>query len=157
VLPCCQSAVASARAVSCHICVNYLNLVINSLNQEVVQCRGNAMTGVNSITAKNNTIITLHVDDEKCGSKRLAPTVSSMEMTPLASIELPTTPLSVWLVFISSSSSRPSFLKMEYDIKLMAVPPSMSNRRSASRRCDLERIMALCVGSTSRVSQTRPP
>jgi hypothetical protein len=30
------------------------------------------------------------------------------------------------LVFTSSSSSLPSFLKMEYDIRLMAAPPSTS-------------------------------
>jgi hypothetical protein len=38
-----------------------------------VQYRGNATIGVNPITAKNNTIVTLRLDDEECGSKRLAP------------------------------------------------------------------------------------
>jgi hypothetical protein len=56
-----------------HICVSYLNLIIDPLNQELVQSTGNIMIGVNPIMAKNNTIVTLHLDDEKCGSKRLAP------------------------------------------------------------------------------------
>jgi hypothetical protein len=39
----------------------------------LVQSRGNATIGVNPIAAKNNTIVTLHLDDEECGSKILAP------------------------------------------------------------------------------------
>jgi hypothetical protein len=31
------------------------------------------MIDMNPITAKNNTIVTLHLDDEECGSERLAP------------------------------------------------------------------------------------
>jgi hypothetical protein len=31
------------------------------------------MICMNSIVAKNNTIVTLYLDDEECGSKRLAP------------------------------------------------------------------------------------
>jgi hypothetical protein len=31
------------------------------------------MNGVNPITTKNDTIITLHVDNKECGSERLAP------------------------------------------------------------------------------------
>jgi hypothetical protein len=31
------------------------------------------MIGVNPIMAKNNTIVTLHLDNEECGSERLAP------------------------------------------------------------------------------------
>jgi hypothetical protein len=31
------------------------------------------MIDMNPIEAKNNTIVTLHLDDEECGSKRLAP------------------------------------------------------------------------------------
>jgi hypothetical protein len=31
------------------------------------------MIGMNPIVTKNNTIITLHLDDKKCGSERLAP------------------------------------------------------------------------------------
>jgi hypothetical protein len=53
--------------------VNYLNLIVDPLNQELVQSRGNATIGVNPIATKNNTIVTLHLDDEKCSSKRLAP------------------------------------------------------------------------------------
>jgi hypothetical protein len=53
--------------------VNYLNVVVDPLNQELVQCGGNAMIAVNPFTAKNNTIVTLHLDNEECDSKRLAP------------------------------------------------------------------------------------
>jgi hypothetical protein len=53
--------------------VNYLDLIIDPLNQELVQSRGNAIIGVNPIAAKNNTIVTLHLNDEECGSERLAP------------------------------------------------------------------------------------
>jgi hypothetical protein len=38
-----------------------------------MQSRRNATIGVNPIVAKNNTIVTLHVDDEERGSERLAP------------------------------------------------------------------------------------
>jgi hypothetical protein len=38
-----------------------------------MQSRMNASIGVNPIMAKNNAIITLHLDDEECGSERLAP------------------------------------------------------------------------------------
>jgi hypothetical protein len=44
---------------------------------------------MNPIMAKNNTIVSLHLDDEECGSDDLLPTVSSMEMTPRATIRLP--------------------------------------------------------------------
>jgi hypothetical protein len=53
--------------------VNYLDLIIDPLNQELVQSRRNATIGMNPIVAKNNTIVTLHLDDEECGSERLAP------------------------------------------------------------------------------------
>jgi hypothetical protein len=53
--------------------VNYLNLVVDLLNQELVQSRGNTTIGMNPIAAKNNIIVTLHFNDEECGSKRLAP------------------------------------------------------------------------------------
>jgi hypothetical protein len=83
---------------------------------------------VNPIAAKNNTIVTLHLDDEECGSKRLAPN-SELHRDDTSSLHrVAPTPLSVRLVFISSSSTRPSFLKMEDDIKLTAVPPSTSIR-----------------------------
>jgi hypothetical protein len=49
--------------------VNYLDLTVDPLNQELVQSRENAMIGVNPITAKNNTIVTLHLDDEECDSE----------------------------------------------------------------------------------------
>jgi hypothetical protein len=53
--------------------MNYLDLVIDLWNQELVQSRGNATIVVNPITIKNNTIVTLHLDDEECSSERLAP------------------------------------------------------------------------------------
>jgi hypothetical protein len=53
--------------------VNNLDLIADPLNQKLVQSKGNAMIDVNPITAKNNTIVTLHLDDEECGCERLAP------------------------------------------------------------------------------------
>jgi hypothetical protein len=41
--------------VSRRICVNYLNLIVDPLSQELVQCRGNATIGMNPIMVKNNT------------------------------------------------------------------------------------------------------
>jgi hypothetical protein len=52
--------------------VNYRNLIVDPLNQELVQSRGNATIGMNPIATKNNTIVTLHLDDEECDSKKLA-------------------------------------------------------------------------------------
>jgi hypothetical protein len=84
------------------------------------------MINVNPIAAKNNTIVTLHLNDEEHDSKGLAP-YSELHADDNASFHrVSPTPLSIKLVFPSSSSSLPSFLKMEYDIKLMAVPPSTS-------------------------------
>jgi hypothetical protein len=100
--------------------VNYLDLIIDPLNQEWVQSRGNATIGVNPTVARNNTIVILHLDEKNVVARDLLPMMSSMETTPLAYIESPPTPLSVRLLFTSSSSSLPNF-KMEYDIKLMAV------------------------------------
>jgi hypothetical protein len=84
------------------------------------------MIDVNPIAAKNNTIVTLHLDDEECDSKRLAPNGELHGDDTSSLHRVAPTPLSVRLVFISSLSSRPSFLKMEYDIKLTAAPPSIS-------------------------------
>jgi hypothetical protein len=53
--------------------MNYLDLIVDLLNQELVKSRGNTMIGVNPIAAKDNTIVTLHLNDEECGSKRFAP------------------------------------------------------------------------------------
>jgi hypothetical protein len=106
--------------------MNYLNLIVDPLNQELVESRGNAMIGVNPIATKNNTIVTLHLDDEECGSKRLASN-SELHGDDTSSLHrVAPTLLSIRLVFISSSSSRPSFLKTEYGIKLTAALPSMS-------------------------------
>jgi hypothetical protein len=104
--------------------VNYLDLIINSLNQELVPSRGNATIGVNLIAAKNNTIVTLLLDDKECGSKRLAPyselhgddTSSLHQVAPMA--------LSVRLVFTILSSSLLNFLKMKYEIKLTGITTS---------------------------------
>jgi hypothetical protein len=38
-----------------------------------MQSRRNVAIGMNPIAAKNNTIVTLHLDDEERGSERLAP------------------------------------------------------------------------------------
>jgi hypothetical protein len=38
-----------------------------------MQTRRNPTIDVNLITAKNNTIVTLHLNDEECGSEQLAP------------------------------------------------------------------------------------
>jgi hypothetical protein len=81
---------------------------------------------VNPITAKNNTIVMLHLDDEESGSKRFAPN-GELHGDDISSLhQVAPTPLSIRLVFISLSSFHPSFLKMEYIIKLMAALPLMS-------------------------------
>jgi hypothetical protein len=59
--------------VSRRICVHYLNLIVNSMNQKLVQSRRSALIGVNPIVTKNNTIVTLHLDDEEHGSERFVP------------------------------------------------------------------------------------
>jgi hypothetical protein len=84
------------------------------------------MNGVNPITAKNDTIITLHVDDKECGSERLAPYDELHGDDTPGLHRVAPTPLSVRLVFTSSLSFLPSFLKMEYDIRLTAAPVLMS-------------------------------
>jgi hypothetical protein len=38
-----------------------------------MQSRRNAAVGMNPIVAKNNTVVTLHLDDEERDSERLAP------------------------------------------------------------------------------------
>jgi hypothetical protein len=69
----------------------------------------------------------LHLDDEEHGSERLA-TYSELHGDDTLGFHrvAPHAPLSNRLVFMISSSSLSSFLKMEYNIKLMTVPPSMS-------------------------------
>jgi hypothetical protein len=52
--------------------VNNLDLVIDPLNQELVQSRENTMIGITPIVTENNTIVTLHLDDEECSSGQLA-------------------------------------------------------------------------------------
>jgi hypothetical protein len=60
--------------------MNYLNLIIDPLNQELVQSSWNATIGVNLITTKNNTIVTLTT--KNVVAKDLLPTVSSMDVIP---------------------------------------------------------------------------
>jgi hypothetical protein len=94
--------------------MKYLNLVVDSLNQELVQYRGNVTIGMNPITTKNNTIVILHLDDEECGSKKLASN-GELHRDDASSLHRVTpTQLNVRLVFMSSSSSPLSFLNMEY-------------------------------------------
>jgi hypothetical protein len=38
-----------------------------------MQSRRNAVVGINPIVAKNNAIVTLHLNDKECGIERLAP------------------------------------------------------------------------------------
>jgi hypothetical protein len=91
-----------------------------------MQSRRNATIGVNSIMAKNNTIVSLHLDDEERSSERLTPYGELHGDDTPGFQQVAPTPLSIRLVFMSSLSSLPSFLKMEYDIRLMTAPPSMS-------------------------------
>jgi hypothetical protein len=49
--------------------MNYLDFIVDPLNQELVQSRENATISVNPIVAMNNTIVTLHLDDEECDSE----------------------------------------------------------------------------------------
>jgi hypothetical protein len=84
------------------------------------------MIGMNPITAKNNTIVTLHLNNKECGSERLAPYGELyVDNTPSLHQVAPTS-LSVRLVFMSSLSSLPIFLKTEYNIRLTVVLLSMS-------------------------------
>jgi hypothetical protein len=83
---------------------------------------------MNPIVAKNNTIVTMHLDDEECGSKRLVPNDEFHGDDTSSLHQVAPTPLSVWLVFISLSTSCSGFLKTEHDIKLMAASLSMSIR-----------------------------
>jgi hypothetical protein len=47
------------------------------------------MIGVNPIMVKNDVIVTLHLDDEECGSEQLAPYSKLHGDDTLASIRLP--------------------------------------------------------------------
>jgi hypothetical protein len=84
------------------------------------------MIGVNPITAKNNIVVILHLDDKECGSKRLAPNGEQHGDDASSLHRVAPTSLKVRLVYINSLSSHPRFLKTEYNIKLMTSPPSMS-------------------------------
>jgi hypothetical protein len=41
---------------------------------------------MNPIVAKDSVVVTLYIRDEKCSRDRLAPTVSSIDATPLGPI-----------------------------------------------------------------------
>jgi hypothetical protein len=111
------------------------------------------MIGVNPIVAKNDTIVTLHLDNEERDSERLAPYGELYGDDTLALHRVtPATPLSVRLVFTSSLSSLPSFLKIEYVIRLMEAPSSTSIMEIGSRRCDPERTTASIASSTLQAS-----
>jgi ethanolamine ammonia-lyase large subunit len=55
--------------------VNYLDLIIDPLNQELVQSKGDVMIGVNPITAKNNTIVTFTSTMKNTVASNLLPMV----------------------------------------------------------------------------------
>jgi hypothetical protein len=86
------------------------------------------MIGMNPITTKNNTIVSLHLDDKECSSKRLAPngefhgddTSSLHRVAPDA--------VKHQVGLHNLITPRPSFLKTECGIKLTTTPPSMSLR-----------------------------
>jgi hypothetical protein len=106
--------------------VHYLNLVVDPLNQKLVQNRMNVTIGVNPITTKNNTIVILHLDDEERSSEQLAPYSKLHGDDASGRHRVAPTPFTVGLVFMSLSSSLPSFLNTEYDIRLAVTPLSMS-------------------------------
>jgi hypothetical protein len=58
--------------------VHYLNLVVDPLNQELMHNRRNTVVCVNPIVAKNNAIVTLHLNDKNVVASDLLPIVSSM-------------------------------------------------------------------------------
>jgi hypothetical protein len=91
-----------------------------------MQSRRKAVVGVNPITTKNNAIVTSHLDDEECDSEQFASHGELHGDDASGLHQVAPTPLSVRLVFAGSSSSLPRFLKMEYGIRLMAVPSSTS-------------------------------
>jgi hypothetical protein len=105
--------------------MHHLDLVVSPLDQELMQNRRNKTIGVNPIVTKNNTIVTLHLDDEERGSERLASYGEvHRDDTPDFHQVAPHTIKSQ--VGLHESSSLPSFLKMEYSIRLTVVPPAMS-------------------------------
>jgi hypothetical protein len=53
--------------------VYHLDLIIDPPNQELLQSRRNTMIGVNPIVTQNNSVVTLHLDDEERDSERLSP------------------------------------------------------------------------------------
>jgi hypothetical protein len=112
--------------------VNYRDLIVDPLNQELVQNRGNATIDMNPIVTKNNTTVTLHLNDEKYDSERLA---------PYGELQLHCT----------------SILKTEYGIKLMTAPSSMSILEIGLPSMWPKHTTASCAGSTPRASRTRPP
>jgi hypothetical protein len=84
------------------------------------------MIGVNPITTRNNTIISLHHDDEEHISEGLAPHDELHGDDASSLHRVAPTPFSVKLVFMSSLSFLPNFLNMKYGIRLIATPSSTS-------------------------------
>jgi hypothetical protein len=135
--------------------MNYLDLVVDPLNQELVQSRGNPTIGVNPIATNNNTIITLHLDDEERNSERLAP-YSKLHGDDASSLH----------------RIAPHVVKRQVGLhELVAFPPELFEDRlhhqvddsvavdehprdRPSVDVNLERTMASCVGSTPRASRT---
>jgi hypothetical protein len=72
------------------------------------------MIGVNPIVTQNNTIVTLHLDDEEYSNEQLAPydELHGDDASSLHRVAPPPMLFSVKLVFMSSSSSLPSFSNM---------------------------------------------
>jgi hypothetical protein len=92
----------------------------------MMQSRRNAAVGMNPITAKNKTIVTLHLDDEECGSKRVAPygELHGNDTPSLHRVALHAVKCKISLHELIVPL--PSFLKMVYGIRFMVAPPSMS-------------------------------
>jgi hypothetical protein len=81
--------------------MHYHNLVVDPLNQELMQSRRNAAVDMNLITTKNDAIVTLHLDNEECGSKRFAPHGDLHGDNTSGLHRVAPTPLSVKLVFMT--------------------------------------------------------
>jgi hypothetical protein len=116
------------------------------------------MIGMNPITVKNDTIVTLHLDDEECCSERLAP-YGELHGDDTLSLHrvAPPMPLSVWLVFTLIILP----LKLLEDGVRHQVDDSAAidghpRDRSASYRCDPKCTTASGVGLTLQASRTWP-
>jgi hypothetical protein len=107
--------------------VYHLDLVIDPLNQKLAQSKRNTTIGMNPIATQNNAIVTLHLNGEERGSEGFAPYGELHGDDTFVLHWLDPMPFSVKVVFMSSLSSLPRFLNIEYDIRLMATPLLTSN------------------------------